>query len=49
MLVSVEVKQLASAAEKSSSGFDLPPGPPSSDWVAVATERAPEPPSISPR
>ena len=47
MLVSVEVKQFASAAEKSSSGFDLPPGPPSSDWVAVATESAPEPPSIS--
>ena len=49
MLVSVDVKQLASAAEKSSSGFDFPPGPPSSDWVAVATESAPEEPSISPR
>jgi hypothetical protein len=49
MLVSVEVKQLASAAEKSSSGFDLPPGPPSSDCVAVATSSAPELPSIWPR
>ena len=38
MPVSVEVKQLASAAENSSSGFDSPPGPPSSAWVAVATD-----------
>ena len=42
MPVSVEVKQLASAAENSSSGFDSPPGPPSSACVAVATESAPD-------
>ena len=42
MPVSVDVKQLASAAEKSSSGFDSPPGPPSSAWVAVATDERPD-------
>ena len=49
MLVRVEVKQFASAAENSSSGFDSPPGPPSSDWVAVATESAVDAPSMRPR
>ena len=48
MLVRVDVKQLASAAENSSSGLDAPPGPPSSDWVAVRTSSAPEPPSMVP-
>ena len=48
MPVRVEVKQLASAAAKSSSGFDSPPGPPSSAWVAVATESEPESPSTRP-
>ncbi len=42
MPVSVEVKQLASAAENSSSGLDSPPGPPSSACVAVATTSDPD-------
>ena len=40
---------VVAAAGNSSSGFDSPPGPPSSAWVAVATDSAPDPPSTRPR
>ena len=41
MLVIVDVKQLACAAAKSSSGLVAPPGPPSSAWAAVAVASHP--------